>query len=48
MAVEVKTRTWNLIVLVLLVAVLVAAAIGLFLVHQPRLDPVPVPSVSKA
>ncbi|GAB2570007.1 hypothetical protein [Microlunatus antarcticus] len=42
----VTTRTLTAVVLVLVVLLLVSAVVGFVLLHQPRLTPLPVPSVS--
>ncbi|HEY5820544.1 MAG TPA: hypothetical protein VIT20_01120 [Propionibacteriaceae bacterium] len=47
MATEVSTRSLKIAVLVLLVVLLASIVIGLVLTRQPRLEPVPLPSVSQ-
>lgn len=43
---RVSTRTLVVAVLVLAVLLVVSAVVGFVILHQPRLTPVPVPSVS--
>jgi hypothetical protein len=43
---RVSTRTLVVTVLVLMVLLVVSAVVGFVVLHQPRLTPVPVPSVS--
>ena len=43
---RVSTRTLVVTILVLAVLLVVSAVVGFVLLHQPRLTPVPVPSVS--
>ena len=43
---RVSTRVLVAVLLVLVVLLLVSAVVGFVLLHQPRLTPVPVPSVS--
>jgi hypothetical protein len=43
---RVSTRVLVAVALVLVVLLLVSAVVGFVLLHQPRLAPVPVPSVS--
>lgn len=47
LATRVSTRTLLVLALVLLVSAVAAAALGLFLIRQPPLEPNPVPSVSQ-